>query len=98
MKELKEIRILKNGGLKYDRLKSISTLRHELNHFGFNYTIKEVKDIFEKILNDSYSEVFDRKFQYCIDLIFFNNSYEMLERFNPSDDCFPENYIMPTAY
>lgn len=98
MNELKNIKLIKSGSLKYDRLKSISILRHKLNDFGFNYTIKEVKNILDNIINNSYTEEFDGKFQHCINSIFSDNIYdEFIENKYDNDCCFPENYIMPTA-
>ena len=99
MNDMKEIKIIKSGHLKYDKLKSISILRHELTAFGFNYPIKEVRDILELILNNLFTEPFDRKFQHCVDSVFFDNIYENISENNlyDNDCCFPENYIMPTA-
>ena len=65
----------------------------------FAHKKKEVRDILELILNNLFTEPFDRKFQHCVDSVFFDNIYENISENNlyDNDCCFPENYIMPTA-
>lgn len=48
MEELEfEIKII--GKLKYSRLKSLSILKKEINHY-YNYTMIEVKELLDSIL------------------------------------------------
>lgn len=97
--DLHEFKIIKVGRPKYDRVRSISIVKHELVNFGFNYSLVEIKDIFDALVNNSFDETFDRKHKHCFDLIFDNIEYEeLIEDISQNDTCFPENYIMPTAY
>jgi len=77
-----EFKILKIGSLKYDNIKSMSILREELNSFGYDYSIFEVKELFYSLLNNKLQEEFNLKFKYCFDCIFDNNEYERLEESN----------------
>ncbi len=73
-----EYKILKLGKLKFNRLKSMSILRKEINSFGYDFSYNEVKELFESLINGNFTEQFDLKFKMCFDIILIDNEYETL--------------------
>jgi len=87
-----EFKLVKTGTLKYDRIKSMSILRKELNRFGIIYSINDIKSMLDAIVNNAFGDdIFDGKHKYCFDLIFYGNEYEELTECDsyPNDCCFP---------
>jgi hypothetical protein len=89
-----EFEIKSVGHLKYSRLKSLSILRKELYNFNYAYTINEVKELLDSILNNTLSERFNLHFKNCFDLIFDDMVY--IEHNNdPIELHFPNKWIAP---
>lgn len=89
-----EFKIKKIGNLKYSRLKSLSILRRELNSFGYKYTMTEVKELLDSILNNRLNKSFGLKMKSSIEEIFYDMEY--LENNNyPTEKNFPDNWIAP---
>jgi hypothetical protein len=86
--------ILKIGTLKYDRLKSMSILRKELNYFSNDYSYKDIKEIFDSILKNEFNEIIDESLRICLNHIFDGNEYKDVE-FHQTETNFPENWIPP---
>jgi len=70
-----EFQIKKLGTLNYSRLKSLSILRKEINTYSYTYTMSEVKELLDSILNNTFEERFNLVFKICFDKIFNNNEY-----------------------
>jgi len=70
-----EFQIKKLGTLKYSRLKSLSILRKEINSYDYNYTMSEIKELLDSILNNTLEERFNLTFKVCFDKIFNNNDF-----------------------
>jgi len=91
-----EFQITKVGTLKYSRIKSISILRKEINSYGYSYTIMEVKDLLDSILNRKLEEYLDLKFKISLDRIIDGMEYISYND-QPQGRDFPEFWIPPTA-
>jgi hypothetical protein len=91
-----EFQIKKLGTLNYSRLKSLSILRKEINSFGYNYTISEVKELLDSILNNTFEERFNLKFKLCFNKIFNGNEYNEYDNY-PTEQNFPDNWITPVG-
>lgn len=93
---MKDFKIIKIGVLKYDRLKSMSVFKSELRSFGYDYGFFELKELFDKLLSNTFDEIIDGKFSHCVDKVFLNTEYEEIDI--EDDDWteernFPEDYI-----
>lgn len=87
-----EFEIKTLGKLKYSRLESMSILRGEINSFGYEYTMTEVKDLLNSILNNTLKERFNLKIKHCFDMIIVGMQY--IEHNNYStEQNFPDNWI-----
>jgi hypothetical protein len=91
-----EFEIKTFGKLKYSRLKSLSVLRKEINSFGYEYTITEVKELLDSILNNTLKERFNLKLKHCLDKIIDNMEYIEYDN-NPTEQNFPDNWIPPVG-
>jgi hypothetical protein len=91
-----EFQIKKLGTLNYSRLESLSILRKEINSYGYNYTISEVKELLDSILNNTFEERFNLKFKVSFDKIFNNNEYTEYDNY-PTEQNFPDNCIPPVG-
>lgn len=94
--EILEFKIKKLGTLNYSRLESLSILRKEINSYGYNYTISEVKELLDSILNNTFEELFNLKFKVCFDKIFKDNEYTKYDNY-PTEQNFPDNWIPPVG-
>jgi len=94
-----EFEITKSGDLKYDRIKSMSILKHELKNSGYDYSINDIKIMFDNLINNTFCDQFDRRHKHCFDLIFNNNEYkECDQEILPQEEYdFPKNWIPPFA-
>lgn len=91
-----KIGIKKVGELKYDRLKSISVLKRELNCFGNNFTYQETKEILDSILSGNFDEEITEYVKFTLDKIFDNMEYDIEE--TPGSYCgFKWPWIMPVG-
>lgn len=89
-------KIINIGTLKYDRIKSISILKKELISYGINYTIKEVKELFDYFLSNSIEDnIINIEYKKSLDLIFNNIEYEIIYSDYYIERNFPENFIPP---
>jgi hypothetical protein len=93
-----EFQIKKIGTLNYSRLESLSILRREINSYGYNYTISEVKLLLDSILNNTFEERFNLKFKMCFDKIFNGNKYTEYDN-NPYkfEKNFSDDFIAPVG-
>lgn len=98
MKENKFI-ILEIGTLKYNRIKSIVLFKNELSNFNFKYTLSEAKELFDEILNNSYSDMFGSEFKYCVDHVFSDTKYieYNVYQFEPPEKNFPDDFTICLA-
>jgi len=87
-----EIKIL--GNLKYPRLESLSILRKEINSFDYNYTMTEVKELLDSIMNNTLKKRFNLKFKHCFDKIFDEMKYIEFDNYTTEQN-FPDNWIPP---
>jgi len=87
-----EFQIKKIGEHKYSRLKSLSILRKEINSYDYNYTVSEIKELLDSILNNTFEERFNLTFKVCFDKIFNNNEYIEFNNY-PTEQNFPDNWI-----
>ena len=98
MIDLLEFKIKTLGKLKYSRLKSLSTLRKEINSYGYNYTMTEVKELLDSILNNTLEERFNFKFKRCFDEIFDGMEYIKYNEYDyTTEQNFPVNWIAPVG-
>jgi len=91
-----EFEIKTLGELKYSRLESLSILRKEINLFGYEYTMTEVKELLDSILNNTFEERFNLKFKVSFDKIFNDNEYTEYDNY-PTEQNFPDNWIPPVG-
>jgi hypothetical protein len=89
-----EFQIKKLGTLNYSRLESLSILRKEINSYDYNYTMSEVKELLDSILNNNFEERFNLEFKVCFDKIFNCNEYTEYDNY-PTEQNFPEDWIPP---
>ena len=89
-----EFQIKKIGTLIYSRLESLSILRKEINSYNYNYTISEIKELLDSILNNTFEERFNFKFKICFDKIFKGNEYIEFDNY-PIEQNFPDDWIAP---
>lgn len=89
-----EFEIKTLGNLKYSRLESLSKLRREFNSFDYIYSMFEVKELLDSILNNTIEGRFNLKFKYCIDAIFDGMEYIEYDSY-PTEQNFPDNWIAP---
>lgn len=82
------------GNLKYERLKTLSLLRKELNSLGYNFNITETKRLLDSIISNTFKERFNYKFKVCFDKIFDNIEYTEFNYY-PIEQNFPDNFIPP---
>ena len=91
-----EFQIKKLGTLNYSRLESLSILREEINSYDYNYTMLEVRELLDSILNNTFEERFNLIFKVCFDKIFNNNEYVKFDNY-PTEQNFPDNWIPPVG-
>ena len=91
-----EFQIKKLGTLNYSRLESLSILRKEINSFDYKYSMSEVKELLDSILNNTFEERFNLKFKRCFDKIFNGNEYCEFDNY-PTEQNFPDNWIAPVG-
>ena len=91
-----EFEIKTIGKLKYSRLESLSMLKKEINLFGYEYTITEVKKLLDSILNNTLKERFNLKFKQCFDKIIEDMKYIEYDTY-PTEQNFPDNWIPPVG-
>lgn len=95
---MEEYKLIEIGVLKYSRIKSISILKNELNSFGLCYNNEKTKELFDKLLNNSFDkdEIILPKIKYCLDMIFDGNIYtsEQKDMWYVEKN-FPDNFIPP---
>lgn len=91
-----EFEIKTVGKLKYSRLKSLSVLRKEINLFGYDYTITEVKGLLDSILSNALKERFNLEFKHCFDKVIDNMEYIEHDNY-PTEQNFPDNWIPPVG-
>lgn len=91
-----EFEIKAFGKLKYTRLESLSILMKEINSFGYEYTMTEVKDLLDSILNNTLKERFNLKFKHCFDKIIDDIEYIEYDNY-PTEQNFPDNWIPPVG-
>ena len=91
-----EFEIKTLGKLKYSRLESLSILRKEINSFGYVYTMTEVKELLDSILNNALKERFNLNFKHCFDMIFDGMEYIKYDNY-PTEQNFPDNWIPPVG-
>jgi len=89
-----EFQIKKLGTLNYSRLESLSILRKEINSYGYNYTMSDVKVLLDSILNNTFEEHFNLKFKMSFNKIFNGNEYTEYDN-NPYkfEKNFPDDFI-----
>jgi len=91
-----EFEIKKTGTLKYSRLKSLSILRKEIKLYDYNYSIREIKELLDSILNKTFDGRFNSVFKRCFDTIFDNMIYiEYAEDEYVNEKNFPDNFVPP---
>lgn len=95
MEEFKEYKLVEVGLLKYDRIKSISLFKKELNSFDFQHSIVETKLFLDLILENNYKEPFSGKLKSCIDIILYNCKYEKIPNIENEERNFPDNWVAP---
>ena len=86
-----EFEIKTLGNLKYSRLESLSKLRKELNSFDYIYSMFEVKELLDSILNNTLEGRFNLKFKYCFDVIFDGMEYIEFDDY-PTEQNFSNNF------
>ena len=91
-----EFEIKTLGELKYSRLESLSILRKEINLFGYEYTMTEVKELLDSILNNTLKERFNLKFKASFDKIIDGMEYIEYDTY-PTEQNFPDNWIPPVG-
>lgn len=91
-----EFEIKTLGKLKYSRLESLSILRKEINSFGYEYTITEVKELLDSILNNTLKERFNLKFKVSFDKIIDCMEYIEYDTY-PTEQNFSDNWIPPVG-
>lgn len=89
-----EYKIIKIGQLKNSRVKSLYTLKKNLNGYSFCYTYRDIKDLLDAILEDNFKESFDLKIKLALDEIFEGNEYERVDEFYEGRN-FPIDWIPP---
>lgn len=91
-----EYQVKKLGTLKFSRLRAISVLRKHLNSYDYSYTMSEVRELLDSVLNNSFEEKFNLKYKVSFDKVFNDNEYiEFDDR--PIERSFPEDWIPPFA-
>ena len=79
-----QYKVLKVGTLKYDRLTSILLLKQTFRNYSYNYSYKDVKEIFDSILNNEFEEEFDLTVKLVLDTVFDNMEYTTINDY-PSE-------------
>jgi hypothetical protein len=97
MDDSPKFRLFRTGTLKYNRIKSMSILKKELNSFGYDYSIKDTKELFITLTEGNLYEGFNGKFKHCFDLIFNDNEYDTIKVDDFEEHNFPVNFISPFA-
>jgi len=95
MEEL-EYKLIKVGQLKYDRIKSLSILRKEINSHGYCDSMNDVKILLDTVLNNELKENFNLSTKCCLDCIFDGNEYIEYNG-NPVEFNFPDPWLLPRA-
>jgi len=95
IEETKEYTILRINALKYNRIKSISLFKKELNSFDFNYSIIETKEFMDLLLRNTFKESISKKMKHCIDIIFNDTKYEKIYAKEDKEQNFSDNWIAP---
>lgn len=89
-----EYQIIKIGTLKYSRLKSLCILRSEINSYGYDYSILEIRELFNPIMDNRLDMNFSLIFKTSLDKIFDDNEYLEFNNY-PTEQNFVNNWIPP---
>jgi len=88
--------IKSTGTLKYDKVKSMSIFKKEINQYDYKYNYIEIKTIIDLILEGKFPEKFNWQVKKALDKIFNNIQYLEYDN-NPyvEGHNFPDNWILP---